>query len=598
MENLNTQQKQAVLSKHSRILCIAGAGSGKTNTLANRVAYLLNNRVHPRNISCITFTRYAGKEMKERIYSLNKKGKSIFCNTFHSFCLTIIKKFGHLIDYDENFSIYQQDKRKEILEHIISQFNYNVRLNNVDKVISDLFNFDKYNLSKDEEQTIKEYLYILNKNNAIDLDLILYFSWKLLNDFQDVREYYHEKFNYIFIDEYQDSNDIQIAIVDLINPKNLFCVGDPRQAIYGWRNAKIEYILGFKERYPNCEIINLVKNYRSSKTIVNHANSLIKNNFSSLEEMISEKENGKNISLLECDDFNNEIDSIAAIISDYENFSDIAILSRNNRSLEIMYKKLKAYEIPCKLCNNKDDVFDSLDFKKLLNVIQTAKNTKDTPSLKFSINFPSTVLSPIQINKIEIKSMEKNISFFNGLKTFKFKDQEKIDDFTNKIEKLQEIIYTNGDSIEVIKEAVKIFNLDYIFSDSFIQKLLEKVVNWRAEQLSINESVNVSSFIDYVKTKDIQDKIKRNTDNVIRLMTIHASKGLEFNTVFLIGLNQDNFPHRKGNLLEERNLAYVGVTRAKSELFITRSKTESLSYLNNKIKDTIPSIFIKEMNLN
>lgn len=569
LKGLNAEQMNAVISKNNRILCLAGAGSGKTTVLTRRTGYIFMSRVSPRNIACITFTRASGLEMKKRLVDIDeKKGKEIFCNTFHKFCMSILMKFGYLICFDKNFSIVDQEERNLILEDLSKKLKYKSNIKNVVKKIEQYHKYE-YEAGIKERFLIDSYLNYLKENNECDIDLILYFAYYLLREFKEVENYYHDTYKYICIDEYQDNNDIQEMIIQKINPENLFVVGDDRQSIYGFRGSNVDHIISFETRYNNCEVTKLTTNYRSTQNIVDVSNKLIKNNKKQLAIEMKSLKYGQDINIISSKDIYEEIKNIILILTSLDDikYRDMAIIARTNKELDIVEKSLDLYKIP--YLRNKKVTVD----RTLLNIISAIYNPKDNAKI---YNMALLKINENTLRELKIKSLEKSVYLWDVIEDYDSK-------FAKDIIKIRSIT----DPVEAVKNIIKYFNLKN-------KEFIELVKEW-VEEKELENNKNINTLIkDFYFLSEILSK-KEDTDG-INLSTVHGSKGLEWHTVAVIGLSEGNFPSSRVNIdiEEERRLAYVAFTRAKERLILSyyntgldyrgRSKELNISRFINEIK--------------
>ncbi|URZ15477.1 ATP-dependent helicase [Clostridium felsineum] len=615
LNHLNDNQLKAVTSDSKTILCLAGAGSGKTTVLTHRISYLNETqRVGGSGILCLTFTRNAAKEMKDRIKLLmgEEEGGKVFCNTFHAFGISILKEWGFKIGYNKEFSIYDEEDKEDIIKNILvdlcicqSKEAISTRdiLSSLECMEHPEYKAEKYPALKNYILAAGEYRHRLKKNSAVDLDMLLIDAVKLLEKCPEVREYYNKRYEYIFCDEFQDCDDIQMKLIKILKPRNLFVVGDPDQCIYEWRKAKPKYIVNFEAYFPGCEVITLEDNYRSTGEIINAANKLICNNDDRVDKKLISHKEGENIECITFENIEEEAEFIASTIrKSNKSLKDFAVLSRTNKQLNIVAQQLRESGISYQIINNSQDVFKKYDIRKILNFINFVINTKDDRAVKRAVNFPKAILNSTQISKIELKCSEKNLSFFEGLQSLKFKDQDEIDLFLKRILSLNEfMIKENSNAYDVFKYVVELLDVQAIYSEENrdsknddIQVALEKISHWTDIQEEINQSISISAFLKWLKTKDIQERLLEQKD-AVKLMTVHASKGLEFPVVFVIGMNEGIFPNRRSDIEEERRLFYVAVTRAKEKLYITRPN--KVLYRSGLEVDTEESQFIGEMNI-
>lgn len=606
LQGLNEGQYKAVTSDSEIILNLAGAGTGKTKTLTTRIAYLFKEkRVGLSNVLCLTFTRLAANEMKERIISLVGKteGEKLFCGTFHKFAVEILREYGFKIGINKNFTIYDEDDKKSIIESIIKEYRLDTKTDSVLKFLEEKPSREENILMRDVQRAASEYEYRLKNNNALDLNMLINYSIELLENHSDVREYYHNLYKYLYCDEFQDTDDVQVKMINLINPDYLYIVGDDNQAIYGWRKAKIEYILNFKEMYPEAEIIKLEENYRCTSPIVSAANSLISYNHQT-EKILRANKNGVLIGLKEAATQKDEIEFIANKIKELhnkgENYKSFAILSRGNNALNAFPAVLKRENIPFTFVSSNTDIFKEMHIKSILQFIDAAVNTKNNTLIKKAVNYLDQRIEDTILTKLEILAMENDISLFEAINRYSRKHNNiKAQEFIKTLNTLSD---KSPNAYECFTEAVEILHLNDIYKDRVnkledIDKAIVKINEWVQLQENILEKIDISSFLRYLMIRDIQEKLNEEKD-AVKLMTVHASKGLEFFTIFVIGLNEGEFPHRKAtDIEEERRLCYVSISRGIGRAFLTRSKTR-LYYDGKTIIETKPSRFIEEMNMN
>lgn len=591
---LNEAQRKAVKSENEVILCLAGAGTGKTATLTNRIAHLHENRVGCSSMLALTFTRLAGKEMKERVIKLiGSEGEKLFCNTFHAFCVKVLKEYGYLLGYDKEFTIYDQEDREAIITNIIEEFSYG-KYTNTKAVIAVLDGSKELDCGE-EEATIKEYYWVLKRNNAIDLDMLLSETLKLLKEYPEVQKNYNRQYEYMFVDEFQDTNDVQMQIIKALNPRNLFVVGDDFQSIYGWRQAKPEYIINFQKYYPNVEIIKLEENYRSTEAIITAANNLIAHNVNQTKKVLKANKAGAEIEYIEAENIGNEVNIIAGKILEDSQYSNYAVLTRTNKQMEPFIQTFKAFNVPYQVLSNKEDPLKKYDVRMILNILEVVLNPADSRTLKKIINFPVKRINELKMKVIEKVMVDESISFMEALENV-----EEGQKFIELINRLRTNIFDECYMAEdAYLEAVHELKLKEKYtSEGRVTKLDDldaahaAICKWQDIQYKLGESTEFSAFLKWVHMKDIQEKLMEQK-NSVKIMTIHGSKGLEFNTVFVVGMNQGIFPSKRGDLEEERRLFYVAITRAKEKLYITRAK-ETLNW-NGKEVPTIESQFIKEL---
>jgi len=605
LDSLNEQQKKAVTINTPHILCNAGAGSGKTTVLTRRIAYLnQEHRVGTSNMLALTFTRLAGREMKERVMQLigEREGRKLFCNTFHAFCVRVLKEWGHIMDYEKDFTIYDTEDRLNVIKNIINELGYKIKPDEVIKAM-------EYEYSGivvlDAQGAIKEYYYRLKKNNALDLDMLLTQTLKLMC-YKMVRNYYQDQYKYVFVDEFQDTDNLQWSIIQCLNPENLFIVGDDFQSIYGWRGANVQNFINLAED-EHFEVINLERNYRSPVAIIEASNCLISHNNNQAEKRLWTDKEGSKVEVMQLLDEQTEANRIAAMILEHTGkYSDIAVLARTNRQLEFIYDTFKKFEIPSQLVSGKKDILKNYDIKKIFNYMDIINNSDDDFTLKRIINWPVRRLSDMEIQKCELIAIDKNISLhkaINQLNDALRPYRPDLDNFISIFDKLGKAAANESDKASYmfnkVLESVGI--KEHYMRNRLTNKLnsldeaLKAVRHWERTQYKMGESVDFTSFLKWLRIKDIQDKLLME-NNTVKLMTVHGAKGLEFNTVFLAGMNQDVFPSKRAeDMEEERRLCYVAVTRAKEKLILTRP-LERILYRNHTVMMD-PSQFIKELGI-
>lgn len=599
LSGLNEQQLQAVTSDNPIILNLAGAGSGKTRVLTHRMAYLhQEKRVGTGNMLALTFTRLAAKEMKERVMKLvgTSEGYKLTIGTFHSFCVRILKEWGHLVSLEKNFTIYGEDDRRAIIQSCIEELGYKVKLQDV------LDNL--YTVLPEDSPVAKvtaEYRYRLARNNALDLDGLLAATREVLT-FPQVQMELQSRYRYVFVDEFQDTNDIQLEIIQLLNPENLFVVGDDFQAIYGWRGSNVRNIIEFPDKHPGCEVIKLEQNYRSTKQIVSAANLLIKHNLSQTEKALITDRDGEDIVYMvrSNDDVEAEIiaSAIGAELKLVETWSDIAVLARTNKQLEKIKEVLDRQNIPNLIVSSQDDVFKKHDIRMLIAFIEAAVNPLDDTNVRKVINFPEMRLTDLEIQNLELIALELGYS----LSEVMFIGTEKERAFLKLLRLTRESSEEHETSLEVIKEAIHQLDLRFHYYNEGlnnraedISTMLTEVERWQNVQESLGETNGIFSFLKWLRTKDLQEKLVQEKVDAVKLMTVHASKGLEFPVVFVIGMNQNVFPSKRtADMEEERRLFYVAITRAKDRLYLTRPEQRA-AYPGGPMALQMESQFIREI---
>ncbi len=613
IDTLNKEQKEAVLHIDGPCLVVAGAGSGKTKVLTTRIAYLIDEGIPSRNILAITFTNKAAKEMKERIYSLVGEIHS-FVGTFHSFGLRIIKENYLECGLKKNFSIIDSDDQITIIKKILKdmgldpkEISPNYIRNKISYIKNEMLTdaiIDKTFSSDIEKKVVKvyyEYIKLLRKNNAVDFDDLLKLPVELFLNNESILDKYQEHYKYILIDEYQDTNEVQYKLVKLLSKKyrNIFVVGDQNQAIYGFRQANYKNILNFESDYKDCHVITLNQNYRSTTTILNAANSVIKNNIERKEvNLFSELGSGVKIKYMRAYSGFNEvslvINEIEKLLKDGYNLSDMAIFYRTNVSSRLFEEGLLKKNMPYKVIGS-FYFYKRKEIKDLISYLKLISNHDDDISLKRVINEPKRGIGQKSIDTLEkIATIEDSSMYdaINGGKEQVFKDI--IEDLTIKSKELSltELIDEVLDKSGIKNELESDKTLE---SDLRLENLLEFRSITETYQKDTG-SVNLEDFLDEISLiADITEH--KDLNNALTLMTLHSAKGLEFKVVFIVGMEDGILPHlnsfnNPSEIEEERRLCYVGITRAKERLYLTNAKRRIL--YGNEVANP-PSRFIDEI---
>jgi DNA helicase-2/ATP-dependent DNA helicase PcrA len=590
LDSLNPAQLQAVTSESETILTLAGAGSGKTRVLTHRIGHLVNNRVGTSNMLALTFTRLAAKEMKERLIALigEDMTKKLFCGTFHSFCVKVLREWGHMVGVEPNFTIYDEEDRKAIIETIISDFKFkNVKVFDVFRYLCQwgkaLF------MLGDSGKVINEYLYQLKQNNALDMDMLLHKTNDLFN-IDMVRSYYRNIYHYVFVDEYQDTSNTQVSIIKSLQPENIFVVGDDFQSIYGWRGANVQNILLFNSsiNYPDAETIKLEHNYRSTTQIVEAANNLISYNESQTEKTLITQKEGEPISFATYEDEILEAQGVAEIIRElsFENlfnlyYKDFAILSRTNHQLITAKTVLDRAGIPCQLVNNQGDIFKKTAVREILTYMTAAHNPSDNVAVRKAFRIPEPRATVLDMERWELQALDAELPLMD---VFEHSDHSGAQEFTKLINDIRCIMKSDFQDVEHIFQCIiEILGMEKYLSDRGLTNRIEqmdeaynRILKWQGIQKELGEDYGYDTFLRYLNTRDIQEKLVQEDINAVKLLTVHAAKGLEFPVVFLVGLNQGVFPAGKAeDMEEERRLMYVAITRAKERLHVSNSKVRS-----------------------
>lgn len=619
LDGLNKEQKMAVEHIDGPCLVLAGAGSGKTKVLTMRIANLINHGIYSKNILAITFTNKAAKEMRERINNVVDENYA-FVGTFHSFGLRIIRENYELLGLSKNFTIIDSDDGTSIIRKILKDLDYDYKTyspgfikNKISFIKNEMLSdseAEKFLTSPPEQVALKvyyEYQKVLRRNNAVDFDDLLRLPVELFIQNEEVLDDYQEKYKYILIDEYQDTNEVQYKMIKKLAEKyrNLFVVGDINQSIYGFRWSNYKNILNFEKDYPEAVSITLNQNYRSTNTILNAANSVIKNNTESKEvNLFSELGEGVKVKYMRSYDEKHEVTLIMEEIkklleSGYE-YKDIAILYRTNAQSRTLEEGMLKLNYPYKVVGSYY-FYKRKEVKDLLSYLRLISNHNDDVSLERVINVPKRGIGTKSIEDLEGLAKEKNTSIFEVLnkpKEIEFKnlileltEKSKNVDLT---ELIDIVLEKSGLKAEIEKDKT-------LESELRIENLMEfKSIteNYQKE----TGTVNLEDFLEDISlVADVSDHNDDNNDNnVITLMTMHSAKGLEFRAVFLAGMEENIMPHaislqEKDGIEEERRLCYVAITRAKERLYITNAKRRML-FGNTNMNP--PSRFIGEIEPN
>lgn len=642
LSQLNESQKLPTVHKNGPVMVIAGAGSGKTRVLTYRIAYLMEIGVDPFSILALTFTNKAAKEMKERIGLIvgETNAKSLWMGTFHSIFARILRSESEYLGYSSNFSIYDTQDSERLISSIIKELKLdkdlykhrNIR-NRISSLKNNLVTVKAYLNNPELVQQDKEsrkpmfgkiyqtYVNRCFKASAMDFDDLLLKTNELLNRFPEVLAKYQQRFKYIHVDEYQDTNHSQYLIVKALADKfeNICVVGDDAQSIYGFRGANIENILSFQKDYPNSSVYRLEQNYRSTQNIVNAANSVISNNLNKLEKKVwTENEIGEKIELSETPTDSEEGRFVASSIFEAKHNLQLqndqfAVLYRTNAQSRSIEDALRRKNIPFQIYGGLS-FYQRKEIKDILAYLRLIINPKDDESLKRVINYPGRGIGLTTLEKIQIYSNENNLTLFEVLENINNYEinvnkgtKEKLLDFFNIIKSFQ-ISNENLNALEILNEVLKrvgIVNLlknegtpEAISRIENIEELINAVQDFIEGQKEIvDSSGSLSEFLEDVALITDLDKEVDNTKPKVSLMTIHLAKGLEFSHVYIVGLEEDLFPSAlssttRSDLEEERRLFYVALTRAMKKVTISYSKTR---YRWGKLNDCEPSRFISEI---
>lgn len=626
-EGMNERQKEAVLTTEGALLVLAGAGSGKTRVLTHRIAYLVKELgISPYSILTLTFTNKAANEMKDRIRSLiGEKANDLWAGTFHSVCVRMLRMNIEKIGYDSNFVIYDTTDQKTLIKDCIKEKNLNDKMfdpasilnfisSQKDKMISPEMHLREFGGDYKERQMGELYALYQKKlkmNNALDFDDLIGKTIELLRDNEDVLEYYQNKFQYVLVDEYQDTNKAQYMLIKLLSGKhnNICVVGDADQSIYKFRGADIRNILDFEKDYPDSKTIMLEQNYRSTKNILKAANSVIENNTDRKPKALwTDNTQGNCINLFNSNNEHGEADFIVSKINEFKtdkSLNDFAILYRTNAQSRVLEESLIKAKIPYKIVGGLK-FYDRKEIKDIVAYLRAIQNPVDNISIKRIINTPKRGIGKTTLDKVELLSVERNESMYSTLL-----DADTIPGLSQRaITKLKDFVSLLG-KFMAMKELLSVKELieNVIETIGYVKQLeIEDTIEARGRIENIEEFLSVA--IDYESSADesnledflanillVSDINNEELDETITLMTLHSAKGLEFPIVFMTGMEEGLFPSSRSvtddiQLEEERRLCYVGITRAEEELFMTYA---SMRMLYGKTNYNSPSRFLREL---
>ncbi len=610
-DNLNEPQREAVFHTDGPLLILAGAGSGKTRVLTHRIAYLIEERgVNPWNILAITFTNKAAGEMRQRVDDLVGFGsESIWVSTFHSACVRILRRFIDRLGYDNRFTIYDTDDQKTLMKEVCrkadidtKKFKERMLLSVISSAKNEMILPDEFELNAGGDfaqqkiaRAYREYEAQLKANNALDFDDLLVKTVQLLDTQPDVRENYQERFRYIMVDEYQDTNTVQFKLVSLLAGKyrNLCVVGDDDQSIYKFRGANIRNILDFEKEFPDARVIKLEQNYRSTGNILSAANHVIRNNKGRKEKTLwTANGEGDKIQLRQFDTAYDEADYIAEDVKEEvregASYKDHAVLYRTNAQSRLLEEKFVAMSIPYKIVGG-INFYARREIKDILAYLKTIDNGMDDLAVRRIINVPKRGIGLTTINRIQESAAQRGIGFYEALLAPDLipgvgRSASKLDSFAALIEyfKGQAERESLTDLLgEIIEKTAYIENLDADDPEDAqarienIDELVSKAAVYEEDCQDRGEKATLSGFLEEVALVADIDSLDENQDYVV-LMTLHSAKGLEFPHVYLAGMEDGLFPSYmtitaddKEELEEERRLCYVGITRAEEKLTLT-----------------------------
>ena len=608
---LNDEQLLGVTTTEGPVLILAGAGSGKTRVLTHRVAYLIEQGVEPYHIMAITFTNKAAGEMRERVNHIVGHGaEQVWVATFHSTCVRILRRFADRIGYDTNFSIYDTDDSKSVMKEVCKTLNIDTKKIKEKRILSvisaakdEMINEEEFALQNESDFRMKPYISAyreyqarLRSNNAFDFDDLILKTVELLKYDPKVRNYYQDKFRYIMVDEYQDTNTVQFELVRLLTgpAQNLCVVGDDDQSIYKFRGANIYNILNFEQHFPSATVIRLEQNYRSTKRILEAANNVIRNNEGRKEKTLwTQNDEGDKIRFKQFDSAYEEAEFIALDIKSQLrrgnfNYSEDAVLYRTNAQSRILEEKFINENIPYRIVGGVN-FYSRKEIKDILAYLKTIDNGDDDLAVQRIINVPKRGIGATSLSKISDYARAEGMSFYAALLeaseiTSLGKAASKVTPFVDFIEDLKkrQKDLTIAELIrEILDQTGYVDELSAEGTDEALARIenIEEFVSKALIYQEENEAPTLSGFLEEVALIADIDRLDEGEDYVV-LMTLHGAKGLEFENVYMAGMEDGLFPSYMtitddddAELEEERRLCYVGITRAKQQLTMTAAKS-------------------------
>lgn len=637
LDTLNERQKEAVLHTEGPLLVTAGAGSGKTKVLTCRIAHILDTGIPPYRILAITFTNKAAREMQERVQNLvGADAEKIWLSTFHSFCAKLLRfEIDGFKGYTRNFTIYDSQDQLTLVKNCLKEINLDDKqfpprsvlsaISNAKNALQDADAYGSLAGGFYEQQVAQVYsLYEqkLKENNAMDFDDLLLLAVQLLQENDEIREKYQNRFQYILVDEYQDTNHAQYLLTKILAAKwkNICVVGDADQSIYAWRGADIRNIVDFQKDYPHAVTIKLEQNYRSTKTILHAANAVIEHNASRPEKNLwTENPTGHKIIHYHAQTEHDEAEYVAGVISnrhsiENEPYGDMAILFRTNSQSRVLEEMLMRYTIPYTMVGG-TKFYDRKEIKDVIAYLRILYNPDDSLSLMRIINVPKRNLGATTMEHLTDYAEERGISLFEALSS------------------TEELPVTKRAKTALEEFVVMIFDLLGHLEEWDVQTLMEEVLKrtgygamleaeaakdpqGQSRKENVGEFLSVAKdYVDSNPNGNLQDFLENvalvsdvdefeEEESKVTLMTLHAAKGLEFPIVFLVGMDEGLFPHSRtlldeSQIEEERRLAYVGITRAERQLYVTNASTRTMygrisAYLPSRFLDEIPQDLVEE----
>lgn len=625
LQKLNEEQIKPVMDTEGAVLVLAGAGSGKTRVLTSRIAYLVENKgAHPSSILAITFTNKAANEMKERLSAMIDGAQSMWICTIHSMCVRILRLFADRLGYNKNFSIYSETERTAVIKRAFAESGLEDEklLKNIKFHIANAKMLgqepDEYERNNSDLKGIREitavyaaYCDHLKKNNALDFDDLLTQTLRLLETDRDALEYLSGKFRYIHVDEFQDTNRVQYEIIRLLATVhgNLFAVGDDDQSIYGWRGAKIENILDFEKDFKGAKVYKLERNYRSTKNILKLANTVIKNNGRRKDKVLwTSNQEGVPAQYYQAETENDEALYVARTISQLMNtcnykFSDFAVLMRINALSRAYEQEFAKYNVPFKVFGG-FKFFERKEIKDLLAYLRVINNPFDSEAVTRIVNVPKRGIGAKTVETLEQYANETELSVYDAVLDvdslpLNAGSKQKVRAFGALLKELV-IKGATMSADELIRDVINDSGILSMYADDSDESInkkanIDEFVNSVDEFCKMNKDATLSDYLNQVTLSSDTDDM--DATDYVTVATIHSVKGLEFKTVFAVGMEENIFPvsraaYDDNELEEERRLMYVAITRAEERLYFTRSRSR---YLYGERSMTLPSRFMQEL---
>ena len=623
INTLNEEQKAPVLQTEGAVLVTAGAGSGKTRVLTHRIAYLIQEKgVHPYNILAITFTNKAASEMKERVEKITYDCQDMWVCTFHSMCVRILRQFADKLGYTKNFSIYGEQEKESLVKEILTKLKLDDEMKksmifHISNAKNQNYTPDRYKLEfgylhdiEDIANVYSMYQNELKNNNAFDFDDLLIKTYELLETNADAREKYQDRFQYIHIDEFQDTNKVQYDIAKILAGKhgNIMVVGDEDQCIYGWRGANINNIFDFKSEFTNVNVFKLEQNYRCTKKIIDVANRVIKNNSQRLDKVLyTNNPEGEPIELFVGSSDIEEASFVARRVKELNNlgidYKDMAVLMRYNAMSRTIEEGLLHSNVPYKVIGGMK-FYERAEIKNVLAYLKVLVNNQDNESLIRIINFPKRSIGLASISQLRALADSNNMSIMNYLRNFgdtlPTALKKKVLPFRDLMVELTDKQNTIP-LLDIVKEVINKAKLKEAYSEKDTKEDENRLLNIDSLLASVDSYAKTypsDSLSEYLQSITLLSDADEQDDsaNSVTLATVHAVKGLEYKAVFVVGLEDENFPivreGKEEDIEEERRLFYVAVTRAKERLYLSRCRKR---FKYGDIKNFMQSRFLDEL---